>query len=472
MSNRPPTSSQDPEYAANLRRATLASSVGSALEYYDFAIYGSASALIFDRLFFPMLPEGWGLVASLGTFGIGFIARPLGGFFFGSLGDKIGRKAILMITIALMGAASTLIGALPTGHAIGLWAPLALVVLRLAQGFGAGAEQAGSSTLMAEYSPPDRRGFFSSLPFIGIFGGTLLAAGVFALVSLAPEPILLGWLWRVPFLASVALIITAVWIRSKLAESPTFVELEQHDQVSDRPLRQLLATSMPSVLRGIGLRMAENGGSYMFQTLAIAYVAKPLVDGGPVVSKAGGMLAIALGSALGMATLPLAGWISDKVGRRLVYRVGAGAMLLWAVPAWYLLSLHTLAATCVAVTVGIGLSVCVMLGSQCAYLPELFGNQHRYIGVATTREVSAVLAGGLAPTLGAALLAAFSNSYWPIAIYTLILALITFMATFLTPETKGRDLLSPEDARFGPAAGPACGNVGVEAGRVAAARQR
>ncbi|MDR1186206.1 MAG: MHS family MFS transporter [Bifidobacteriaceae bacterium] len=436
------------EYAQNLRRATLASSVGSALEYYDFAIYGSASALIFDKLFFPMLPAGWGLVASLGSFGVGFLARPLGGLFFGSLGDKIGRKAVLIITIALMGGASTLIGVLPTGSSVGLIAPLLLVLLRLAQGFGAGAEQAGSTTLMAEYAPARQRGLIAAIPFIGIYAGTLLAAGVFALVAMAPESVLLGWLWRVPFLISVALIATAVWIRAKLAESPTFVQLEKRDQVTDKPLRQLLSTSWRSVLRGIGLRMAENGGSYLFQTLAIAYVARPLFAGGPTVSKSEGMMAIVAASVAGMAIVPLAGKLSDRIGRRAVYQIGAVAMIVWAVPAWYLLSLHTFATTCLAVVVGIGGCVCVMLGSQCAYLPELFGNQHRYIGVAAARETSAVLAGGVAPMLGAALLAAFGDSFWPIAIYTLILGAITLATTFVTPETKGRDLLASTDATF------------------------
>jgi MHS family metabolite:H+ symporter-like MFS transporter len=448
MGNKPTSATAaDTEYAENLRRATLASSVGSALEYYDFAIYGSASALIFERLFFPMLPASWGLVASLGTFGIGFLARPLGGLFFGILGDRIGRKAVLMITIALMGGASTLIGVLPTGASIGLWAPVLLIILRLAQGFGAGAEQAGSTTLMAEYAPAPKRGFLASLPFIGIYAGTLLAAGVFALVALAPEEVLLGWLWRVPFLVSVGLIITAVWIRAKLAESPAFVQLEKREQIAEHPLRQLLKTSGGNVMRGIGLRMAENGGSYLFQTLSIAFVAKPLVEGGPVVSKAGGMLAIAIASIIGMVTVPVAGAISDRVGRRPVYQAGAVLLLIWAVPAWWLLSLHTLFATCLAVGVGIGFGVCVMLGSQCAYLPELFGNQHRYIGVATAREASAVLAGGIAPMLGAALLATFSNSFWPIAIYVAVLAVITLITSFITPETRGRDLLTTEDAR-------------------------
>ncbi|MCF2707035.1 MHS family MFS transporter [Arcanobacterium haemolyticum] len=430
----------DPEYAENLRRATIASSVGSALEYYDFAIYGLASALIFGNLFFPSLPDSLALVASFATFGVGFLARPLGGLFFGVLGDKLGRKWVLMITIALMGGASTLIGALPTGDQIGLWAPVLLVFLRLCQGFGAGAEQAGSTTLMAEYASQERRGFFAALPFIGIYLGTLLASGVFALISLAPEKVLLGWLWRIPFLISFILILVAVWIRAKLQESPTFVKLEAHEQVTEHPLRDLARNSKKNVLIGIGLRMAENGGSYLFQSLAVSFA----VTAG--ITKAGGSLAVAISSVIGIFTVPLAGKLSDRFGRKAIYRAGALVLLILAVPGWYLLSLGSIFWSTLVIVVGISFGVCTMLGSQCAMLPELFGNRRRYIGVATSREFSAVLAGGLAPILGAWLLAQTDNAWWPIAIYVIILAVITLATTFITPETVCRDLTLVTDA--------------------------
>src|SRR6187200_1874732 len=199
----PARASDDPDYATNLRRATLASSVGSSLEYYDFALYGLASALIFSKLFFTNLDPAIALVASFATFGVGFVARPLGGLFFGTKGDKLGRKWVLVVTILLMGGSSTLVGLLPTYDTIGIWAPILLVFLRLCQGFGAGAEQAGSTVLMAEYAPVERRGYFAALPFIGIQAGTLLAAMVFVYLGTIPENLLLGWVWRIPFLASI-----------------------------------------------------------------------------------------------------------------------------------------------------------------------------------------------------------------------------------------------------------------------------
>lgn len=447
---------QDPEYAANLRRATLASTAGSALEYFDFALYGLASALIFSKLFFSNLDPATGLIASFATFGVGFVARPLGGLFFGTIGDRLGRKWVLIVTVLLMGGASTLVGALPTYDTVGVWAPILLVFLRLCQGFGAGAEQAGATVLMAEYAPVKSRGFFAALPFIGIQAGTLLAAGVFAYLGGLPEEILLGWAWRIPFLSSIVLIGIALFIRLRLKESPTFVELEKHEQVADHPLREIFGGSRVNVLKGIGLRMAENGGSYMFNSLAVAYA-----TGTILVSKSIGPLAVAVASLIGMVSVPLAGFISDRVGRVPVYRFGAVVLLLLAFPGWYLISLGRPALIILVIAVAIGFGVNTMLGAQCALLPEMFGNRHRYLGVAVAREFSAVIAGGLAGVLGAILIKVFDGSWVPLAIYAFVLAAITLATTFVTPETLRRDLTRIEDARRGerPEAVPATGPV-------------
>ena len=446
MAEHPPGStadlrgSDDPEYAANLKRATLAASVGSALEYYDFALYSLASALIFGKIFFPGLGDAAGTVASLATLAIGFLARPVGGIFFGTLGDRLGRKWILMITIALMGGASTLIGVLPTADQIGVWAPILLIFLRICQGFGAGAEQAGATVLMAEYSPTRRRGFYSALPFVGIMLGTLMASAVFVGLGQVPEEALLSWVWRIPFLASILLIGVAVLIRLRLKESPTFVQLEKQDQVAEHPLREVFSTSGPTLLRGIGLRMAENGGSYIYQTLAITYVSKLGVQ------TSIGPLAVAIGAILGFFTIPFAGSLSDKYGRMKVYRAGALIQLALALVAWPLLSTGNPVVIVAVIAISYGIGVNVMLGAQCAALPELCGARHRYIGVAIIREFSAIIAGGIAPFVGALLLAWFSNSWIPLAIYVVVLTLITLYATFVTPETRARDLTLLSDA--------------------------
>ncbi|HEY7815533.1 MAG TPA: MFS transporter, partial [Nakamurella sp.] len=408
----------------------------SALEYYDFAIYGTASALIFGQLFFPAFGPSQALILSFATYAVGFIARPIGGLFFGVMGDRLGRKWVLMITILLMGGSSLLVGLLPTADTIGAWAPILLVILRLAQGFGAGAEQAGATVLMAEYSPPPKRGFLSALPFVGIQAGTLIAAAVWAYLGTFPDEVLLGWLWRVPFLASVLLIAVAVFIRLRLQESPTFVELEKHEQVAEHPLPELFRTAKGQVFRGIGLRMAENGGSYLFSTLSITFVTSAAVGLG----KSIGPLAVAVAAGVGILTVPLSGALSDRFGRIPVYRAGALFLTVLAFPAWYLLSLGNPVLVVVVVVLGVSIGVNSMLGAQCAMLPELFGNRHRYIGVAVSREFSAVIAGGIAPLLGVWFLSMTDYAWWPLGLYTFLLGGITLFTTFVTPETKARDL--------------------------------
>jgi MHS family metabolite:H+ symporter-like MFS transporter len=438
-----PAGTDDPEYAANLRRATLASSIGSALEYFDFALYGLSTALIFNVLFFPQDDPAMATVAAFATFGVGFVARPFGGLFFGVLGDKLGRKWVLVVTILLMGGASTAIGLLPTYEAIGIWAPILLVTMRLLQGLGAGAEQAGATVLMAEYAPVKRRGFFSALPFIGIQAGTLLAAVVFSMIALLPEEALLTWGWRVPFLASFVLILLALFIRMRLRETPTFVELEKHEQIADHPIREIFTRGLPGVIVGIGLRMAENGGSYMFNTLALAFFVSVV---GQEADRSLLTWGVTIGSLIGMFSVPLTGAISDRFGRRTVYRFGAVFMLLYAFPAWWLLSLGDYVISIAVIGVGIGVAVNSMLGPQCAMLPELFGNRHRYLGVAMARELSAVLAGGLAGVLGAYLIAVSGGNWILLAIYMATLAVITTASTFLVPETLRRDLTRLDDA--------------------------
>ncbi len=428
-----------------LRRATLASSVGSALEYYDFYIYGLASALIFGPLFFsPLGPDG-ALIASFATYGVGFAARPFGGLIFGYIGDRFGRKMVLILTIALMGTASFAIGLLPTFEQAGMLGAVLLVTLRIIQGLGAGAEQAGATTLISEVAPRRRRGFFASLPFVGIQLGTLLGAGTFALITMADKSVLQGWLWRVPFLASFILIAVAIFIRLKLKETPAFQELEKHKNVVKNPIGALWKHSKKNVLIGIGLRMGENGNSSIYSALLVSFMSMPagVFAGNNSIGPVG--LLIAAGFAAVMVVT--FGALSDRYGRVPVYRYGALFQAIIAVPAFYLVTLGNVTLVWVVMAVGIAIGVQSMLGPQCPLLPELFGSQYRFTGVAMSREISAVLAGGLAPLLGALMLAATNHSWLVLAIYSLVLALISFVTTFFTPETVGRDLVSTEDAK-------------------------
>ncbi len=403
-----------------------------------------ASALIFSPLFFSPLGAAGGLIASFATYGVGFAARPFGGLLFGYIGDRFGRKHVLLITIGLMGLASFSIGLLPTYHQAGMLGAILLVVLRIVQGLGAGAEQAGATTLISEVAPRRRRGFFAALPFVGIQIGTLLGAGTFALLALADKDALHGWLWRVPFLASVVLVGVAIFIRLRLKETPVFHDLEKHKNVNRNPLGVLWRSSRKNVLVGIGLRMGENGNSTIYSALLVAFLAREggVFQGDKFIGPTGLLIAAGFSAVMVVAF----GALSDRVGRVRVYRYRALFQLLFAVPAFYLVTLGNVTLVWVVMTVGIALGVQSMLGPQCALLPELFGATHRFTGVAMSREISAVFAGGIAPFVGALLLAATGQSWMVLAGYSAVLAGISFTASFFTPETAGRDLRSVENA--------------------------
>jgi MHS family metabolite:H+ symporter-like MFS transporter len=431
-----------------LYRAAWASALGSALEYYDFALYSLYSALIFGDLFFPRANPAAASMAAFGTYFLGFLARPVGGILFGALGDRIGRRTVLAATICLMGLASTLIGCLPTYAQVGVWAPAMLVALRVLQGLGAGAEQAGASVLMAEYAPPARRGFFAALPYVGVQMGAisapLIVFGLSFSVGLEPT----GWLWRVPFLISVAIVGVALWIRLRLRETPTFTRLQERHQVSRRPLRDLLRTSRPQVLVGIGLRMSEVGGSSLYQALAISYMVKVSHW-----SSTQGALMLLLAAVLSAPVVLAAGALTDRFGRIPVYRAINILQLVAAAPAWWVFSQGQFWPSAAALCVVLGLGTWGLFGSQAAMLPEFFGARHRYIGVAVVREFSAPLAGGTAPLIGAAMIAwsavhlGSERAAWaPIAAYAVLLPVITLAATFFAPLATGRDLNALEDA--------------------------
>jgi MHS family metabolite:H+ symporter-like MFS transporter len=435
----------------DLYRAAWAASLGSALEYYDFALYNLASALIFGPLFFSSHDPTVGLIASFGTYFLGFAIRPVGGVLFGILGDRLGRKLVLTLTILLMGAASTLIGVLPTYATAGIWAPILLVMLRLLQGLGAGAEQAGAAVLMTEYAPRHRRGWFAALPFMGIQAGIVFAALVYYAVLLHIGNVTETWLWRVPFLLSVVIIGVAMWMRLKLKESPTFAKLEARHQVDTHPLAHLLGHSFRTVLVVFGLRMAENGSSSIYQALAVSYLVTVVGLSGQI-----GTIALVLAGLSGVVIVPLVGLLTDRVGRVVVYRWCAVLQLAMAYPVWWVLSQGN--PTISAITIAVALFTSWgMFATQGALLPELFGARHRYIGVAFGREISAVFAGGIAPLVGSLIIAwtatrhgggpgAGLSAWVPLATYVALLSLISLIATYFTPETRGRDLDDLRDA--------------------------
>ena len=435
-----------PPDARQLRRAIFTGAVGSALEYYDFAIYGLASALVFGHIFFPSLGTTGALLASFATYGAGFLARPFGGLFFGSLGDRKGRKLVLLLTIGLMGLATTAIGLLPTGSV----GAVLLVLLRLLQGFGAGAEQTGAATLMAELAPAKRRGLYAALPFIGIFSGLALATVTFRVMQalLTPEEII-AWGWRLPFLASVVLIVMAIWIRLTLKESPVFKQLAESKNVVASPMRSMLRNARRPLLATTLMRMAETGSSTLYTTVSIAFLtsfaSQHMTNGGAGLGTIG-TNAVLLASVASIITTPLFGALSDRVGRLAVYRGGAIFAALWAFPAWWMIDTGQQGWVILATVGGFAIGANSMLGAQCAHFTELFGNRYRYSGVALSREVGAMLSGGIVPILGIFLVGITGGAYWVLAVYTLALAILTLIGTWLSVETRGRDLTDLADA--------------------------
>ncbi|MBB5499770.1 MFS transporter [Paraburkholderia sp. MM5384-R2] len=422
---------------ADLRRVIAASTAGSAMEWYDFSIYGTASALIFADLFFPGLSKVAGLLAIFGAYAAGFFARPFGGLFFGWLGDKLGRKVVLVATVLLMGGSTFFIGLLPTYATAGVWSTVLLVALRLLQGFGAGAEQAGASLIVSEFAPPARRGFYAALPFAGCILGILLAGAMFTLVQRLPKDEFMSYGWRIPFLFSALVVFAGIIIRMRVKESPVFQEIRRSGQVSERPVRDLLSESPRTLLVAFGLRVGENGSSYLYQVFALSYLTKILL-----VDKSVGTLGITVAAGLAIVTIPLMGWLSDRFGRRLMYRLAALFTCAWAFPAFWLFETRDPLLIIVSMALAIGVGVFGMYGIQGAYFPELFSARFRYTGVAVSKEFAAVASGGVAPFIAAALIGWSHGAYWPIALYVMVLAGITFLATFFAPETRGVDLNS------------------------------
>ncbi|WP_018155178.1 MFS transporter [Demetria terragena] len=418
-----------------IRRAAFASAIGSAVEYYDFAIYSAAAALVFNKLFFPEFNDAVGVLAAFATYAVGFLVRPLGGLYFGSRGDRFGRRGVLMATVLLMGGASTAIGLLPTYESIGILAPILLVVLRMVQGFGAGAEQSSATTLMSEMAADNRRGYLSAIPFVGIWCGLLFATGSFALIGLADDEAIQGGLWRIPFLVSIVLLFVGVYIRRHLPETPEFEALEKTAKTSGRPISELLATERRGLLVGFGVRIGEAGPSNLFSSFSLSYLAMTVGVAAYV-----GPLAISVASACAIVTLLISAKLADRFGRRPVLFATSLFQVAWAFPCFALMQTGNTVIIILAVSLAVSCGVAGMQGAQCAYLTELFDARHRMAGVGIAREFSVVLVGGTAPFVASGLLILFDNHWWPVALYIVFLSLVTFVAAYFGPETARQPL--------------------------------
>lgn len=419
----------------HLRKITSASIIGTALEWYDYYLYGLASALIFGPLFFPGLGTFGGTVASFATFAVGFIVRPFGGVFFGILGDRMGRKKVLIITLVTMGIATTLIGLVPDAKTIGWGAPVLLVVLRLVQGFGAGAEFGGAVLMCAETAPKKRRGFFSSLPQIGVAIGGLAASGAFALVEATVSPAaFLEWGWRIPFVFSIVAVLVGLYIRLRVVETPVFEKLKAQGGKVEHPLREVARTHRRSFWVAIGARFADNGVAYVYQTVVLAYAVNHLHK-----PKSLFLIAVTISSAISIFATPVYGAMSDRLGRRPVYFMGALFSALIVFPFFEILQRGPSWAIVAALVLALAVGKEMMSAPQASLFAELFDSRVRYTGFASARELTAII-GGLVPVAGAALIAWAGGAYWPVAVLLVGMLIITMVALHYAPETRDRDM--------------------------------
>jgi metabolite-proton symporter len=418
----------------SIRTVALASLIGTTIEWYDFFLYGTAAALVFNRLFFPTFDPLAGTMAAFGTYAVGFVARPVGGIIIGHYGDKVGRKSMLILTLMIMGVATFLIGLLPTYEQIGPWAAVALVLLRIAQGFGVGGEWGGAVLMAVEHAPPGSRGYYGSWPQIGVPAGLLLSTAVFSVFSGLPEDQFLSWGWRVPFLLSIVLVVVGMLIRVRILETPAFARIKEAAVESRQPIVEVLRKYPRQVLLAMGARFAENGAFYIFSVFVLTYATQRVKLDQQIV-----LNGILLGSACELVAIPLFGALSDRVGRRPVYLFGAVMTAAVAFPLFWILDTGSTPLIWTVLVIAFVFSHAAMYAPQAAFLSELFGTRVRYSGASLGAQLASVFAGGLAPFIGTALLEAGYGG-GAIAVYVIGLAAVTMVSVFLASETHREDI--------------------------------
>jgi MFS transporter, MHS family, shikimate and dehydroshikimate transport protein len=425
-------------------KVTASSFLGNTLEYYDFLVYGTAAAVVFPKVFFPEAGGFVGTLAAFGTFAVGFVARPLGGLFFGRLGDMRGRKSTLLVTLTVMGLSTILIGLLPAYGSIGVLAPALLVLLRLAQGFAVGGEWGGAMIIVLESAPPGRRGFFSAWPNTGGFSAQILITGVFAYVYTLPQDQLLSWGWRVPFLLSAVILVVTFWMRLALRESPVFTEAvaapADASHPAPSPIRTMFRDDWRNLLLIVGLRFAESVPYFLLTVFALSYGSSALGLDKNLLNSA-----IMVASVIAFVSHGVFALISDRIGRRPVYFFGAAVVFVMAFPFFGLLQSGSFALITLGYVLVLNVGHNAINAIQPAFFAELFPADRRYTGAAGGREIASILAGGLTPFIATAL-AGPGGTRWPlVAGYVMLGALITMIAVWKAPETFRRDLTATAD---------------------------
>ena len=457
--DRPVTAPEHPTRSVgDLVRAAVSGWLGTALEFMDFQLYSLAAALVFSQLFFAADDPGMAVIGAMATYGVGYVARPVGAWFFGRMGDRIGRKKVLFYTIVLMGLATTLIGILPTYESVGILAPALLVALRLLQGLGAGAEISGAGVMLAEYAPTKRRGLVASLVALGTNCGTLFASAIWALLLVVvTEQQLLDWAWRIPFIASAVVMVFAVWVRFNLKESPVFeargdvvdgeaVTADEVEPVSEQKAEQVaeFREARPLTVKAVAvaflLRFGQAGNSGMIQTYLISFMTVFLM-----LDKQLSTEVVIYSSLAAFVTVPVVGLLGDRFGRKTMYTIMSAVALVVAIPCILLIVSGVTWQVILGYLVLHNLAVMSLASMENLALPEIFGARNRYQATAVVREIAAIVATGATPVIAAAIVAA-TGSWIPVAVIIMFFSACALFAAVWMKEVAGRDLTDPNPA--------------------------
>jgi len=436
-----------------MRTVIAAATTGTAIEWYDFFLYGTMATLVFPKLFFPETNQFVGTLLSLFTFLVGFIARPIGGAIFGHLGDRIGRKSTLVATLLLMGISTLLVGFMPGYATIGIAAPIILSVLRFLQGLGVGGEWGGSVLLAMEYGHRRNRGFWAAWPQMGVPIGLILSTIIVNIFSSQANFDTFGW--RIPFFISALLIVIGMFIRLRVLETPLFQQVKASGREAASPVAEAFRRSWVEIVLSAGARFVEQAPFYLFTTFVITYALTIHVAKGVVLN------GITIGAVVELATIPLFGYLSDRVGRRLWYLIGCGIMALFAFPYFSLLNTKSAVIITLGIVLSLALSHAWVYGPQAALIAERFGTRSRYSGASLGYQLAAPFAGGLAPIIALLLLKGKSNlgalglskvvvnlgkgSWQAVAVYIVVLALISFVSVLGLKELTRADISGVEE---------------------------
>ncbi|CAH6659729.1 MFS transporter [Pseudocitrobacter vendiensis] len=426
-----------PHDPKQMRKLVIASVLGNALEWYDFFLYGTAAALVFGPLFFPVGGDPLqGTLLAFSGFAVGFLARPLGGIVFGHLGDRYSRKMTLIMTLTLMGATTFVIGLLPVYSQIGIWAPICLITLRFLQGVASGGEWGGGVLMLSENAPASRRGFFTAWSQMGVAGGFVLSAFAFYLVQKLPESDFMQWGWRVPFLLSLLIFLVGVYIRKNIRESEAFRQAKPAEKHEKIPLIVLLREHPKALMQAIALRLPENGASYIFFTFSVVYAKHIGISTDIIIS------AVTLAMVVEFFSILFWGALSDRIGLKRVYYIGVIGLLLMAFPFFWLLSSGEFSGIMVAMFLGLPVCHGAMTGTQPCIMSDLFPVRVRYSGLALGHEVGSIFSGGLGPMLAVALLIEF-DAAWPVSLLLIVYALLAWIALWSLPSQETPVLSQP-----------------------------